>query len=77
MPKSQKLIYTARAVLLVDPCGLTCHPAHCVDDKRGLSLVGTEHILYYLNVILIVVFTSRFPIIYHFLWCPLVGERWS
>lgn len=54
-----------------------CHPTHCVDDKWGLSLVGAEHILYYLNVILVVIFTSRFPIINHFLRCPLVGERWS
>lgn len=75
-PKSYKLIHTAHPGP-AGLCGPTCHPAHGVDDKRELSLVGAEHILYYVNVILVVVFTSSFPIIHHFLRRPLVGERWS
>lgn len=44
-----------------------CHRARCVTDKKGLCLVGAEHMLYHLIEILIVVFTNRFPEIYHFI----------
>ena len=57
---------------------LTCHPAHGVDDKRGLSLVGAENILYYLNIVFKVVFTRSFPIIDHFwgvLWWVKGGPK--
>ena len=43
-----------------------CHPARCAADKKGLCLVGAEHILYHLIIILIVAFTNTFPEIYLF-----------
>lgn len=54
-----------------------CHPTHRVDDKWGVSLVSFEHVLYYLDVILIVTMTVHLPVVHHPLWFPLVGVRWS